>query len=152
MQGRIYKTTIGNQAQTAAKTLIEIAAAADMVVEIERMWISQSSQDTSENLGVKVEDVTTTGTGSANTPTRTMGGDAAATVTVKTNLTVEPTYSGDVFIEQGFNVLSGWQWTPANDDESIVISPSQILGIRLDIAPLASIDFSYGLVFREVGG
>ncbi len=152
MIGRLYSTSIGDEAHTAADTLVELAAAADMVCLIERMWISQSSFDTSENLGAKVEDITTTGTGSANTPTPFQTGDAAATATAKTNITVEPTYSGVVYIEQGFNVLSGWLWTPASDDEVIVISPSQLVGMMLNVAPSASMNFSYGMTFREVGG
>ena len=55
MIGRLYSATVGAEAQTTAKTLIEIAAAADLIVTLERMWISQSSFDTSENLNAKVE-------------------------------------------------------------------------------------------------
>lgn len=152
MIGRLYTASIGAQAQTTAKTLIEVAAPADSVVMIERMWISQSSFDSSENLGVKVEDITTTGTGTTTTARPYQEGDAAYGGTVKTNMTVEPTYSGTVFIEQGFNVLSGWLWTPANDDEIIVVSPSQLVGIMLDVAPSASMNFSYGVTLREIGG
>jgi len=152
MIGRLYTTSIGDQAQTAAVTLIELAAASDMVCLVERMWISQSSFDTSENLGAKVEDITTTGTGTANTPTPFQTGDAAASATAKTNSSIEPTYSAAVYIEQGFNVLSGWLWTPASDDEVIVVSPSQLVGMMLNVAPSGSMNFSYGMTFREIGG
>ena len=55
MQGRMYTVAIGSQAQTAAKTLIEVASAADSVTLIERIWIKQTSFDTSENLGTKTQ-------------------------------------------------------------------------------------------------
>lgn len=152
MIGRLYSISIGDEAHTAADTLIEVAAPSDAIVLVERMWISQSSFDTSENLGAKVEDVTTTGTGSANTPRPLQEGDSAFGGTAKTNITVESTYSGGVFIEQGFNVLSGWLWTPANDDEVIAVSPSQLVGMMLSIAPSASMNFSYGMTVREIGG
>ena len=152
MIGRLYSVSIGDQAQTAAKTLIEVAAPADSVVLVERMWIGQSSFDTSENLGAKVEDITTTGTGTTNTPRPLQEGDAAFGGTAKTNDSVEPTYSGGVFVEQGFNVLSGWLWTPANDDEVIAVSPSQLIGMMLGIAPSASMNVSYGMTIREIGG
>lgn len=154
MIGRVYTFGIGAQAQTAAKTLIEIAAAADMVILIERAYISQSSFDTSENLAAKVEDITTTGTGTDSTSAVTpmQSGDSAFSGTLESNSTIEPTYSGAVYIEQAFNVLSGWLWTPANDDEVIVISPSQLAGIRLDVAPSGSMDFHYGCTIREIGG
>ena len=59
MIGRVYTVAIGAEAHTAADTLIEIAAPSDAVVLIERAYISQSSQDTSENLACKIEDSTT---------------------------------------------------------------------------------------------
>ncbi len=152
MIGRIYSVAIGSQAQTAAKTLIEVLSAADSATLIERMHIGQTSFDTSENLGVKVEDITTTGTGTATTPRPFMEGDAAFGGTVETNSTIEPTYSGTVFVEQGFNVLSGFEWTPANDDQMICISPSQLAGMSLDVTPSASMNFSYTMVLREIGG
>jgi len=152
--GRLYTITIGDQAQTTAKTLIEVGAAADLMIAIERMWISQSSFDTSENVGAKVEDITTTGTGtdSSGAVVPFVQSDTAFSGTLETNSTIEPTYSGSVYIEQGFNVLSGWLWTPANDDEVIWISPSQLVGMMLSVAPSGSMNFSYGMTLRELGG
>ena len=154
MIGRMYSLGIGSQAQTTAKTLIEIAAAADMVILVERLQITQTSFDTSENLGAKFEDITTTGTGTdssgAVTPMQT--GTSAYSGALETNCTIEPTYSTAVYLEQGFNVLSGFLWTPASDDEVFVISPSQLAGLRLDVAPSGSMDFSYGCTLREIGG
>lgn len=153
MIGRLYTVGIGGEAQTAAKTLIELAAPADAVVLLERAYIGQSSFDTSENLAARVQRVTTTGTGTSFTARPVQVGDPAFGGTVETNSTIEPTYTASTeLIEQGFNVLSGWLWTPANDDEVIVLSPSALLGIALDVAPSASMNFHYGATFREVGG
>jgi hypothetical protein len=153
MIGRLYTVSIGSQAQTTAKTLIEVASAADSVTLIERMWIKQTSFDTSENLGTKTQRITTTGTGTATTPEPLQAGDAAFGGVVKTNMTVEPTYTaGTEVIEDGFNVLSGYLWTPANDDEVITVSPSALIGLNLDVAPSASMNFSYGCTLREIGG
>ena len=152
MIGRLYTVAIGSQAQTSAKKLIEVLSAADSVTMIERLSIGQTSFDTSENLGIKVEDITTTGTGTATTPNPLQEGDAAFGGVVETNSTVEPTYSGTVLLEDGFNVLSGFLWTPANDDEVITISPSQLAGLSLDVAPSGSMNFSYGATLREIGG
>lgn len=152
MIGRVYGVAIGAQAQTAAKTLIEVASAADAVTVIERISVTQSSFDTSENLNIKVEDITTTGTGTATTPNPYSEGDSAFGGVVETNSTIEPTYSGTVLWEEGFSVLSGFLWTPANDDEGFVIAPSQLTGVRLDVAPSASMNFSYGCTLREWGG
>lgn len=153
MIGRLYTVAIGAQAQTAAKTLIEVASAADSVTLVERAYISQSSFDTSENLACKIQRITTTGTGTATTPEPKQVGDAAFGGVVETNSTVEPTYTaGTELVEQGFNVLSGFLWTPANDDEVIVVSPSALVGISLDVAPSGSMNFHYGCTLREIGG
>lgn len=153
MIGRLYTVAIGSQAQTAAKTLIEIAAPSDGVVTVERLWIKQTSFDTSENLGTKTQRITTTGTGTATTPEPYEVGTAAFGGVVETNSTVEPTYTaGTEILEDGFNVLSGYLWTPANDDEVITVSPSALVGMNLDVAPSASMNFSYGCTLREIGG
>ncbi len=153
MIGRLYGFAIGASAKTAAVTLMEIAAPADAVVTLERAYMSQSSFDTSENLAAKVEDISTTGTGSvAVIPRPFQEGDAAFGGVLEYDQTIEPTYSTVVFIEQGFNVLSGWLWTPANDDEVIVLAPSQLVGIMIDVAPSGSMDFHYGCTIREIGG
>lgn len=153
MIGRLYTVAIGSQAQTAALTLIEIASAADSVTLVERLWIKQTSFDTSENLGTKTQRIATTGTGTSTTPEPLAVGDAAFGGTVKTNMSVEPTYTaGTEIIEDGFNVLSGYLWTPANDDEVITVSPSALIGMSLDVAPSASMNFSYGATIREIGG
>ena len=139
--------------QTAAKTLIEILSAADSVTLIERLWIKQTSFDTSENLGVKVQRVTTTGTATATVPEPLQAGDTAFGGTVETNSTIEPSYTaGTEVLEDGFNVLSGFLWTPASDDEVIAVSPSTLIGFSLDVSPSASMNFSYGCTIREIGG
>jgi hypothetical protein len=153
MIGRMYAVGVASQAQTAAKTLIEVAAPADSVVFIERLYISQTSFDTSENLGTTIQRITTTGTGTATTPRPMQSGDAAFGGVVETNSTIEPTYDANgVLYESGFNVLSGFLWTPANDDEVFVVSPSLLIGMNLDVAPSASMNFSYGASLREIGG
>lgn len=153
MIGRLYTVSIASQAQTAAKTLIEIASAADSVTLVERWLISQTSFDTSENLGTTTQRITTTGTGTATVPEPLQVGDTAFGGTVKTNLTVEPTYTaGTEILESGFNVLSGYLWTPASDDEVIAISPSGLIGMNLDVAPSVSMNFSYACTIREIGG
>jgi hypothetical protein len=149
----MYAVGIASQAQTAAKTLIEVAAPADSVVFVERLYITQTSFDTSENLGTTIQRISTTGTGTATVPRPLQSGDAAFGGTVETNCTIEPTYDANgVLYESGFNVLSGFLWTPANDDEVFVVSPSLLIGINLDVAPSASMNFSYGASLREIGG
>jgi hypothetical protein len=152
MIGNVYAIAIAAQAQTAAKTLVELAAPATAIAILERAYISQSTFDTSENLNAKVQRITTTGTGTSTTPVPVNANAAAAGGTQKTNMTIEPTYTAStVLLNQGFNVLSGFLWTPANDDEVFVIAPSGLLGVMLNTAPSGSMSFDYGVTFRQVG-
>jgi hypothetical protein len=152
MIGNLYTIAIGAQAQTASKTLIETVSPATAISTLERAYISQNSFDTSENLGCKIQRITTTGTGTTTTAVPTQVLTAAAGGTQKTNMTAEPTYTAStVLLQQGFNVLSGFLWTPANDDEVFAIPPSGLLGTMLDVAPSASMNFSYGCTFRQIG-
>jgi hypothetical protein len=151
----MYAAAIAAQAQTAAKTLLELASAADGVTILERAYISQSTFDTSENLSSKVQRVTTTGTGTTSTSAVAplQVGDSAFGGVLETNSTIEPSYTANtIIVNQGFNVLSGWLWTPANDDEVIVLSPSALVGVMLNTAPSGSMSFDYGFTCREIGG
>lgn len=152
MIGRLYSGTIGAQAQSTAKTLIEAGAAADVVMLVERAWISQSSVDTSENTNTKIERISITGTGTDSKAdvAPLNPGDTAYSGTFETNATIEPTYSGGLLVEQGWNILSGFLWTPASDDEVIVLAPSGLIGMSLDVA-ITSANLSYGMTLREIG-
>ncbi len=151
MIGRLYTVAIGSQTQTTALTLIEIASAATDVTLVERLWINNTSFDTSENAGTKTQRITTTGTGDGTTPEPLAVGDPAYGGTVKTNMSAEPTYTaGTEILEMGFNVLSGYLWTPASDDEVIVVAPSALVGMNLDTT-ITSMGLSYGCTIREIG-
>lgn len=153
MIGRMYTVSIGNEASTVAKTLMEFTAVADSIATVERIAITQSSFDTSENLGSTTQRITTGGTGTATVLRALEVGSPAAGVLCETDASAEPTYdAAGILLELGFNVLSGLLWTPANEDELLVLSPSGILGINLDVAPSGSMNFSYGATIRESGG
>jgi len=153
MIGDLYSVSASSNSMTTAKTLIELLAPSDAVLFVERVWIKQTSFDTSENLGTTTQRVSTTGTGTAQTPVPYMFGTTASATSVEIDATAEPIYtSNEELLEDGFNVLSGYLWTPANDDEIIVITPAKLLGTNLDIAPSTSMNFSYGCTIREIGG
>ena len=102
--------------------------------------------------GPTVQRITTTGTGTAFVPIPFQDGDVAFGGVVEVDQSAEPTYTAlKAIIEMGFNVLSGWLWTPANDDEVIVIPPSGLVGFNLDTAPSTGMTFNYGCTIREAG-
>lgn len=136
---------------SAPTTMVVMTAASTGVILVERLFTGQSTQNTSENLGVTFGDTSTAGTSTAQTPEPLMKGHAAAG-TYGVNATIEPTYTAPGMIEQAFNVLSGYLWTPASDDEVIAISPSDIAGFKLDTSIAIAATFNYGVTVREIGG
>jgi len=151
MIGRLY-TIIDSQSETTSITFIEIQSGSSSVTLVERLQIKQTSIDTSENLGTQTQRASVTGSGQTTVPNPLQEGDGLFGGVVLTDLSVEPTYIGTPILDDGFNVLSGYLWTPANDDEVIVISPSDFLGMNLSITPSGSMDFVYSATIREIGG
>ena len=153
--GQIYRINVENEQHSAANTLMQVQSPSDAVTIIERVSIGQRSVDTAEQLSGKIQRIATAGAGTAHTPTKTQEGFAAYGGTVTVNVTGSPLpdyTGGDLLYTESFNNLSGFLWTPASDDEVIVIKPSGILGVALTHAPIAATNFDYGATIREVGG
>ena len=154
MIGRMYGVWVGAETHSAAVCLLETTGAADSVTLLERLSITNTDQNTSENVAMKVQGVATTGTYTGTqTPRMLQLGDTIFGGTVKYNATIPPTVTSEpIYLESGFNVLSGFLWTPASDDEVICISPSDIMGFFLSVAGTGAILMSYGQTMREIGG
>jgi hypothetical protein len=147
---RVYTTTMNAVSVSTGKTLIRITTPATMVACLLRAWISQNASATSQQARATIHRVTTDGTGTTDTPEKSMPGDPAATVTAAVDFTAEPTTSGDPVIDEGFNVLNGWLWVPAPEDR-LWVPPSARIALRLPNSPSPAITISAGLVFGEVG-
>ena len=149
MIGRLYSVSVGPTTLSAADSMLEFTSASTAVTTIERIWVTNEDFDTSENSVVVVERMSIAGTlGTTETPHPFELGSTACGGVVESGLT-EGT-PGVELMRQGFNVLSGFLWTPANDDEVFVLDPSGIAQVRLDAAT-TSMDFAYGATIREIG-
>lgn len=153
--GRVYigagqLTSFG---ATAPKTIFEVTSAAALVTTIERISITQETQDTSENVSMKLQRMSIAGTGSSTiTCAKVSLGDSAFSGTVKSGPTAEGTYTASTVLYQaGYNVLSGFLWTPANDDEVFVIPPSGIVGCLHNTALASAATFDFEVTVREIG-
>lgn len=153
MIGRPYGLLIESQSQSSAKTVMEFGAASDVVMLLMRAHIGQDSVDSSENTSTAIQRVTTSGTGtdSSASVAPLNPGDTAYSGTCETNSTIEPTYTANrVLAGSAWNLLSGFLWTPANDDEIITMAPSGIIGINLNVA-ITTANLTYGATVHEIG-
>ena len=151
MIGNFYWVAIAAQSQSGVKTLIELGTTANIITFIERITLGQSSIDVSEQLSCKVQHATASGTGTATTPHKSEA-TPSAVGTCETNSSVEPTYAaGKVWLNEPFNILQSFKWTPSSDEEIIIIPPSLFCGIMLNTAPSEAMLFDYGCSFRQIG-
>lgn len=138
-------------AVTAANTLFEIGAAANTVVVIHRMALTQSTSETDDSALISYGRYTASGTGtdiSANIEVLDPG-DSAFSGTAEDNHTVDISTGEVVLGREGISLLAGYQkiFTP---EERPVVPGGGFFGFNLDSA-IASVDLVYEIVFEEIG-
>lgn len=151
----VYECNGTMGATTAAATAIYLINAADMVLEILSASLTNTSNETNEQLEACLQRITTIGTPTATafTPAPREKGDVASSVACKFDVTAsEPSYTAATEVgRKGFPSLGGWQWLPT-PEERLVVSPSESIGLRLLTASPTSLVLHVNIVFREIGG
>lgn len=151
----VYRLTGTIASVTTAKTLAYIETHATKPIEILSARVSCENEDTSEQIYVELNRITTLGTPTATTdvPKPTEEGAAAFGGVCKVNVTAsEPTYDGitDAIAAGGANKLGGWEYVPL-PEERVIVAPADDVGLRLVDAIANSSDISYEITFREIG-
>ncbi len=151
MGGRIYVATMSAVAQTAAKTLIQIAAASGNPLELLRCTITQDNGDASEQTRALIRRKSAAATVTSFTPilldpdgiaAKAVGGTALT----GTNASAEGTPT-DIIVDEGFNILSGFIWVPT-PEERIRVNGGGFIGLEL-AATIVAADISAQMFFRE---
>lgn len=154
--GRIYYCPIEAVAVSAAQDLFEIVAASTASIRLRGVYIAQSSDTDSEQLRITISRVTgapTSGSGGGTiTPTPVRPGDTAFGGTVERNNTTQISGGTAVkFVDDSFNVLSGYTFAPP-EIEMPVAAPSTRIVVALPAAPVDSLTVSGYAVIEEIGG
>ena len=154
MSGRSYSVVFTDIAITTAKTLIELIPATNKPIEIVGLEIGQTTDfgDTADEI-LKLtitRGATTTGTGTAATPSPMSPSDAASGFTAKVNMTAESTGGTEVVLwNSAYNIRAGYiQWFPEG------MRPTSINGSLLLLKqslPADSVTFSGTLYVCELG-
>ncbi len=149
----VYTASIAISGLNAAKTLMYITAPATKVVEILSAAISNSSNETNEQLLATFQTVNVLGTptGTATTPAKHETGDQAAGSTVVGNVTAsEPSYVANTEVgREGFSSLGGYFFDPTPEERPIIVAAGT-LGLRMISTP-AAFDAMVRITFREIG-
>jgi hypothetical protein len=96
---------------------------------------------------------TVTVTGGTSVTARPMTpNDTAAAVTATINNTTVATSTGSIvtLLADEFNFINGFYWSPAGQDDRIIIAPSQAFCVRLGTAPSGSMNVSGSVTFAEL--
>jgi len=140
-------------AVTAAKDLLRLSAAADTVLRIHEVKVTQETDAgdaESEQLAIQLQRSSTTGTGTAATPEALDPGLAAASATAVVDLTADTTISGAPLHREAQNVMAGWHWLFTPEMRPVIGGQGHFV-VRLDQAPADSITMSLTCVFEELG-
>lgn len=154
-RGRVYSIFMDAVAVTAVQDFFTIQAAAGIPLEIHAVALSQRTLTAWEAKEITFKYVPATVTltgGSAVTPTAMLPGDVAASATCKVNSTTVATSSGTIrtILADTFPFLNGFYWSPAGDDDRIIIKGSDAWTMRLGNAPSGSMTCSGWVTFAEL--
>ncbi len=154
MGERVYTMEFSAVAVSAVQDLLALYCGASKAIKVHEVVLGQTTATVIGNLGLtlkRLNATVTSGTGGAvGTIVPINPGDAAATVTGRTNDTTQATATttniirGDVI-----NVLNGYQYLPPPDDRPIV-EPSGAFVVSLNTAPSAAETFSGSITFEEL--
>lgn len=149
----VYTAASGITGLSSVRTLMYITAPADKVVEILATSVTNSSNETNEQLLCQWQRIATIGSPVTTllTPSKHEAGDQAAGSTVGCNITAsEPNYTVNTAIgAEGFNSLGGWFYRPT-PEERPTIGGQTTMGLRILNAPTA-FDAVVSCTFREIG-
>ncbi len=154
MGERVYTMEFSGVAVSAVQDLLAIYTGASKAIKVHEVVLGQVTATTIGNLAITLKrllpTVTSGSGGTAGTIVPINPGDAAATVTGRTNDTGQATATttniirGDVV-----NVLNGYQYLPPPDDRPIV-GLNEAFVVSLNTAPSAAETFSGTITFEEL--
>src|SRR6266542_3620761 len=153
---RIYTAGFQAVSVSATQDLLYLLCSSTVPIEIHSVELSQKTLTAWEAKDVTFRRLTATvtaGSGGASvTPTTHLPNDTAAVVTARRNDTTVATTSGSNTIVKPFNwnFLNGFYWSPAGNDDRIVLAPSTAFVVRLDTAPSAAMTASGEITFAEL--
>lgn len=130
-------------AASTTKTIMEAVGTAARMLGISRVAVSQDTHKTSEQYEVFVQNMTTTGTGTAFTPLPKEPGAGAAAYTAKVADSIEPTYTASTIrYNARWNSLTGKdKFWPQGTETWIAPSASAGFGIYVT-TPASTTSFS----------
>lgn len=153
--GRIYAISFQNVTVAAVQDLFLVLAGATKIIGIQSVTLGQTTNTSVQNLRVRGQYLPTAVTngsgGAAVTPRPYDPGDAAATITARTNDTTQATSSGTVadLFDDVWNTINGFIWVPPVPGRVPLIGLSGAFRLTLDTVPGAGMVSNGTVVVEE---
>lgn len=160
LAGGIYSVIFNAVAVTAQQDFFEIAAAADSIVVIHALYLSQSTevgdaQEEGLNIQIKRGVATTTGSGGTTPTPQAMSPDVVAAfggVTKVNNTTKQTAGTITTLHADNWNVRAPYLWIPTPDYRPVLApGTTNRITVELGTTPADSITASGTLYFEEIG-
>lgn len=141
MSGRLYSMSFSNQTLAAVQDLFALYAGSSRILALQSVNLGQVTGTSVANLRLRIRRLPATVTpgtgGAAGVIVPQDVGDAAATVTGRTNDTTQATSSTTItdLWDDVWNTINGFIWTPPVPSKPPIIGLSQALVVSLDQAP-----------------
>jgi len=155
--------TVANSSVTLIGIQSGTAAGASVALEFLRAYCSQAANATSNQQRIQISSqLTTFPTVVSQAPVALKANDPVSKITGNTttaagtcgvNASAEGTGAKTVIYPDDFNVLNGWLWVPT-PRETLIESNSgtaRSIGLVFPAAPVALTNWSWGIVFSELG-
>jgi hypothetical protein len=149
---RAVYTALADITISASKTMMYLQAPATAVLEILSVHVTDYNNNTSEQWKIGFGKITTIGSAAGTSVTaipHEAGDQAAATTTIKSDCSVEPTTFTAFVDEQGVSNLAGYHYDPI-PEERPVVAPSAYWGLKMISVP-TSTSIGVMIIFREIG-
>jgi len=155
MYNGIYSATSDSDAFSAAGSIIELQVPANVQIEILRAWVgpAEGADPVAEvqEISLYVNDAVATG-GTGLTEQELRGSlDATSSVVALAAPTIGATPVDLMF--DAFHVQNGWLYLPVPEERVRIAggTTNDNVGLRFPVAPDASMTFSYGMIWAELG-
>lgn len=134
-----------------AQTLITLAAPSDAIVIVDRIEVGQAGYTTQELLAMHIGKAASQGTGTSADIDAVETGHPAFGGTGNVDHSAEPSTPNPI-IKAVWNILAPFEWLRLTSEAELVLSPSEILYVRLDDNPGQALNVVPLIEFREIGG
>lgn len=132
----MYQANMNAVSQTTAKILVQVAVPTNSFIQVTRVWVENTDVEVSQQFQCEIVRLSAAASVTSFTPLKkdSTGQGASACVggasATGTNGSTAGTVT-DTLYPRGTNVLQGWEWIAANEQDRIAVTGGGFIAVRL---------------------